>query len=192
MAEPAKESPEKSKALPAWLPLAITFLLMPALAYVMTLFVLVPRMQKALGGSAVEARENGGAPSGSATDEHGSRSSAAEGGSAHGAAAPAQGGPKNRAQLSKIIVNVAGSLGSRMLLASFTLVGSSANFKARVEEENDQLRDLASGVLATKTITELEKPEARNIIRAELISQFNAVLGSGAVSEVYFTEFAIQ
>ena len=113
-------------------------------------------------------------------------------GSGAGGTAAGASGPKGKAQIGKIIVNVAGSLGSRMLLASFTLVGNSPDLKARVEEDSDQLRDLASGVLATKNISELEKPEARNIIRAELISQFNAVLGSGAVKEIFFTEFAIQ
>ncbi len=194
MADNPKETTEPSAAaggLKAWLPLIITFLLMPALAYAMTLFVLVPRMEKALGGAAVEARETGGAHASSATEGHGSSSSAAGHGAESGHAAAA-GGPRVKVPLSKLIVNVAGSLGSRMLLASFTLVGSGNDFKARVEDDSDQLRDLASSILATKTITDLEKPEARNLIRTELISQFNAVLGSGAVQEIYFTEFAIQ
>ena len=57
---------------------------------------------------------------------------------------------------------------------------------------NDQLRDLASSILGSKTIADLEKPEARNLIRAELLSQFNAALGGNAVQDIYITEFAIQ
>jgi flagellar protein FliL len=195
MAETPKEAPAQAAApggMKAWLPLILTFLLMPALAYAMTMFILVPRMQKAMGGKTVEARETGGTHASSATEEHGSDSSAAGHGSGQSGESANAGGAKTKAQIGKIIVNVAGSLGSRMLLASFTLVGSSPDLKTRVEEENDQLRDLASTVLATKTISDLEKPESRNIIRTELISQFNAVLGSGAVKEIFITEFAIQ
>jgi flagellar basal body-associated protein FliL len=89
------------------------------------------------------------------------------------------------------VVNVSGSLGSRLLLASLTIAGNNTDLKTKIEENNDQLRDLASSVLSTKTITDLEKPEARNLIRAELISQFNTILG-GTVQDIYITEFAIQ
>ena len=78
------------------------------------------------------------------------------------------------------------------VLASFTLAGSSSDFKAKIEENNDQLRDLASSTLGSKTIADLEKPEARNLIRAELLSQFNAALGGTPVQDIYITEFAIQ
>ena len=66
------------------------------------------------------------------------------------------------------------------------------DLKSRIEDENDQLRDVGSSILASKTLADLEKPEARNLLRAELLSQFNTVLGAGTVQELYITEFAIQ
>jgi flagellar basal body-associated protein FliL len=72
------------------------------------------------------------------------------------------------------------------------LAGNSGDFKARVEDNSDQLRDLASATLGSKTIADLEKPEARNLIRSELLSQFNAALGGGVVQDIYITELAIQ
>jgi flagellar basal body-associated protein FliL len=63
--------------------------------------------------------------------------------------------------------------------------------KTKVEENTDQLRDIASSILGSKTIADLEKPEARNLIRAELLSQFNSALGGG-VAEIFITELAIQ
>jgi flagellar protein FliL len=160
-----------------WLPLIVVTLLMPALAYVMTSFVLVPKLQKSLGVESVSARESGGEDGG-------------PGGGKHGGGTDAK-APRTKVPLSKIIVNVSGSLGSRMLLGSFTLVGGAPDFKARIEENSDLLRDIASGVLSSKTISDLEKPESRNLIRAELQTQFNAVLGN-TVQEIYITEFAIQ
>jgi flagellar basal body-associated protein FliL len=162
--------------LAAWLPLGLTVLLMPALAYVMTSYVLLPKLQHALGGQTVQARESGGEPAG-APEKAGAKEGAK---------------PKIKVSLSKVIVNVSGSLGTRMLLASFTLAGSAGDFKARIEENNDQLRDLAASTLGSKTIADLEKPEARNLIRTEMLSQFNSALGGNLIQEIYITEFAIQ
>jgi flagellar FliL protein len=77
-------------------------------------------------------------------------------------------------------------------MTSLTMVSTSADFKNRVARNEAQLRDTACGILSTKTITDLEKPGARNIIRSELITAFNNVFGDTVVQEVYFTEFAIQ
>ena len=42
------------------------------------------------------------------------------------------------------------------------------------------------------TIADLEKPEARTVVRSELQTVFNNALGAGTVQDVYLTEFAIQ
>jgi flagellar basal body-associated protein FliL len=72
------------------------------------------------------------------------------------------------------------------------VVGSGADFKANMEEHNAQLIDMASNTLNVKTLADLEKPGARNLIRTELINGFNNILGDDVVKEIYFTEFAIQ
>jgi hypothetical protein len=51
---------------------------------------------------------------------------------------------------------------------------------------------LANGTLMTKTITDLEKPDSRNIIRSELLTVFNNALGGPVIQEIYITEQAIQ
>lgn len=157
--------------LKAWLPLVITITLMPALAYAMTTFVLVPKLQKSLGISAT-ARAGG------------------EGGEAEGKKAGS--GHKETVMMNKLLVNVAGTMGARYLLASVSVVGLGPNFKEKMEEHDAQLRDMGCGALATKTLADLEKPGARNLIRSELISGFNNILGEALVQEIYLTEFAIQ
>lgn len=179
-ANPTPESapaPRRSGGLQAWLPTILNVVLMPALAYALTTQVLLPRLQKSLTATAVQARETASEPG------HGG---------GHGGAGTDAGKPKQRIPLTKIIVNVSGSLGTRMLMASVTLAGTQADLKTRVEENADQLRDVAATILASKTIADLEKPEARNLIRAELLSQFNTVLGGDSVTDLFLTEFAIQ
>jgi flagellar basal body-associated protein FliL len=191
---PATAPPAPSGGLKAMLPLIVTIVLMPVLAFVMTNYVLLPKLTVAAG-RAAPGGEHGTVPehSGeSGAGEHGAPAESAHGGD-HGETAPLKSAKgKTRVAMGKLVVNVAGSLGSRLLLCSITLVGTASDFKSAVESNDDMLRDLASSVLASKTISDLEKPDARNLIRAELMSQFNASLRRGLVEEIYITELAIQ
>src|SRR6185437_13497262 len=160
----------------AWLPLIVMVVLMPALAYAMTSFVIVPKLQKGLGGgsSATNSASAGGGESSSKSEKKG----------------PAA--KKESVAMNKLLVNVAGTGGARYLLVSLSVVGTGANFKEQMDSHDAQLRDMAQGALRTKTIADLEKPTAQNMIRNELISGFNNILGDGSVEEIYFPEFAIQ
>jgi flagellar FliL protein len=195
---PSKETPAASSGggLKAWLPLIVTIVLMPVLAFVTTNFLVLPKIVHARGGDA----EHGAAEGESHSGDAGHGDTAKKDG-AHGekkdeakkdAKGHAAGKKKQNYQVSKVIVNVSGSMGSRYLMTSFTLVGTQGDFKDVLEENKDQLLDLASTTLAAKTISDLEKPGARNQIRAELISIFNNALGGSYVQEIFFTEFAIQ
>lgn len=168
-AAPAPETPPASGGFKAWLPLVIAILLMPALAYAMTQFVLLPRLQKGLGITAPAAAE-GEAPSGK----------------------EAPNAKRESVVMNKLLVNVAGTMGARYLLVSLSVVGADAHFKEKMEANDPQLRDMAMGALRTKTLADLEKPGAVNLIRSELISGFNNILGGAMVQEIFLTEFAIQ
>jgi flagellar FliL protein len=156
-----------------WLPLIITVVTMPVLAYATNRYVLLPQMTRALNPTAAAA-----APASSAESEP--------------TPGPVEGKPKVTFALNKILVNVAGTMGTRYLMTSLTLVGTDASFKNKAEENKDQLLDLATGTLCTKTISDLEKPGARNVIRAELLTLFNNALGGPVIKEIYLTELAIQ
>lgn len=167
----------------AWLPLILALVLLPAIAYGVTTYILLPKLQKGLGiQSAAPAAE-----------------------SAHGGAAKAEGheggagaegavGPGGRVQvpISKLVVNVSGTMASRFLMVSMILVSSKPNFAALAKEREAQIKDTAGTILSTKTISDIEKPGARNLIRSELITAINQVFGGATVQEIYFTDFAIQ
>ena len=197
--EPPKGTPPPAEATPkpgpsasggstlaAWLPLGVAVLLMPTLAYAITTWILLPKLQQGLGLAKPEAGAEA-APS-----------AAARGGTGHGGhaspstAGAAAGSRKETATLNKLLVNVSNSMGSRYLLTSLTMMSKLPDFKQRLEANEPQLRDAACGILSTKTIADLEKPGARNLVRSELIAAFNRVLGGDAVQEMYLTEFAIQ
>ena len=178
MADDRKTAPAESAAdatgsasgggAKGWLPLILAVVLMPALAFGMTKFVIVPELQSSLGIKPVT--EAAGGKSKSATDAK-----------------------KVSVPFNKLLVNIAGTMGSRYLLVSVTVVGNGGEeFKTKMTENDAALRDMAMGALANKTLADLEKPGARNLIRTELINGFNNVLGDNSVQEIYITEFGIQ
>ncbi len=182
----APEAPGSPPAAPArsggglmaWVPLIATIVVMPALAYATTTFYIVPHIQRAVGAAPADAATPA-APKGGGHAEAGGHAGSGESG-------------KQTFSLNKLIVNVAGTMGTRYLMTSLTIAGKAPDFQARLVEHKDQLMDLAAGTLSTKTISDLEKPEARDHVRAELLTAFNGALGENTVQEIYITEFAIQ
>lgn len=164
---PAEAKPAAQGGLKNWLPLILAVVLMPALAFGMTKFVIVPQLQSSLG---IKPAEPGTAKGKNAADAK-----------------------KMSVPFNKLLVNIAGTMGSRYLLVSVTVVGlGGETFKTKMTENEAELRDMAMGALANKTLADLEKPGARNLIRTELINGFNNVLGDNSVQEIYITEFGIQ
>jgi flagellar FliL protein len=163
---PAEAAPAAAAGgIKGWLPLILAVVLMPVLALGMTKFVIVPELKSSLGLKTPEGTAAKGK-----TDAK-----------------------KVSVPFNKLLVNIAGTMGARYLLVSVTVVGTGGEpFKAKLMENEPQLRDMAMGALANKTLADLEKPGARNLIRAELINGFYNVLGDSSVQEIYITEFGIQ
>ena len=170
-AAPAEAAP-KGGGMGAFLPLILAVVLMPVIAFGMTKFVLVPQLRESLGIKETTEAKGKGEKSGKKEE-------------------------KTSVQFGKVLVNIAGTMGSRYLLVNITVVGKGGEeFKKKFVEEgsksNPELMDAAGTILRQKTLTDLEKPGAANLIRTELINSFNNILGDAVVSELYLTEFAVQ
>ncbi|HTH47190.1 MAG TPA: flagellar basal body-associated FliL family protein [Candidatus Limnocylindria bacterium] len=170
----------------AWLPLLANLILMPAIAYGVAVYVLLPKLNSTAPAAGAVAEEHAEAKEGG---EHGAKPGAEK---KEGKGAELVGGKIAVPLGNKVLVNVSGTMGTRYLMVSITLVGTEPGLKDEVEKHDAQLRDAAASTLASKTIIDLEKPGARNMIRTELVAAFNSVLGGNTVSEIYLPEFAIQ
>ena len=167
-----------SGAWKAWLPLVVTMLVMPLVAYGVTIFILVPRMQKSLTAAGVTPAK-ASAPTGAGAEGAGNE-------------ATAQGGQRQNVTLNKLLVNVAGTMGSRYLLFSISAVSTDPTFQQKMTENDAALKDMACSALSVKTLADLEKPDERNLIRTQLLNGMNNILGANEVQELYLTEFGIQ
>ena len=159
----------------AWLPLIVSVVVMTAVSFGLTQFVILPQIKKGIGGPAAAAAPE--AKGAEAKPKSKKEQEAAK---------------REHVVMNKLLVNVSGSMGARYLLVSLSVDGAGEKFKTAMTEHDAQLHDLACGILSAKTLADLEKPGARNLIRTELLNAFNNVLGDDAVLEIFFTEFAIQ
>jgi len=63
---------------------------------------------------------------------------------------------------------------------------------AEIQEKDPMIKDAIIGLLSSKTMSELQGYEAQQILKEELISRVNALLETGRIINIYFTEFVMQ
>ncbi len=184
MAKPATppEAAAADNAAPAkgsspWPALIAAIILMPAISYATAEFLLLPKLRGLISQSTVEAHAE-----------------KAEGAGAHGAHGKGKEGGKAEASydFDGVVVNLSGSMGTRFLKASFTTLGSNPELPKIMAERKKQLLDVAINVLSSRSMADLESPGAKNVVRNELMANFNQALKSDLVEQIYFTDFVIQ
>lgn len=103
-----------------------------------------------------------------------------------------KGEPKDLAQSDKIVVNVAGTGGTRYVLARLSFVSDHPKFLERLNENRERLIAVVSETLSSKTLEDLNKNNWRAFLKAELLGLLNQQLGSSMIQDVVIHEFVIQ
>lgn len=181
---PAAESKGPSPLIPV---IAIVVLL-PVINFLMTEFLLIPRMQGAL---AQTIEESGVAQEGEGGDGHAAAESSGEAAAAEGA--EGEGAITGSTyEFDGIIANLAGAMRSRYVKVSFMVEGSDPEFAATMEKNRPKLVDATIGVLSALSIQDLEDAGVKNVLRNDLMGAFENVLRKRLVEGLYFSEFVVQ
>ena len=93
--------------------------------------------------------------------------------------------------IESVIVNVADTQGRRFLKASLTLemeTGEVADVQARLPV----LRGAVIDVLASRDLDDLVAPDARTVIREEILESLNSKDEDLKFKDLFFTEFIVQ
>lgn len=213
----AKEAPEKAekpaegeaaapKAPNPLIPVIAVVVLMPAITFAMINFLLLPKIR----GIVLEKKATEHAEEGASAGGHGAKPAAKEEKGGHGAKKEAKGGhgggghgkeAKGGSEgtggafsydFENVVVNLAGTMGTRYLKTSFTVLSENAEVKTVIEENKKQLLDVTLNVLGTRTLADLEQPGAKNVLRNDLMANINQALKSDLVTQIYFSDFVIQ
>ena len=177
----------KGSALKAWLPVIAAVILAPAASFAVAEYVLLPRLQHKLAAT-VPAAANEEAPA--STDD------SAKGGKEgkEGKDGKEGGGTAANYEFSNLVVNLAGTMGTRYLKTSFVITPAekNGNIKQVFETQKAKLTDITLNVLSSLTLADLEEPGAKNVLREKLVAAYNQALGKRVVDQVYFSDFVVQ
>ena len=106
----------------------------------------------------------------------------------HGAAAPDA--PVHL--IDNLVLNPAGSGGSRFLLASVGIQTASVAANEVLTKREVEARDVVLAVLGSKHVEDLAEMGNRERIKGELKAALDSVFGAGVVRRIYFPQFVIQ
>jgi flagellar protein FliL len=94
--------------------------------------------------------------------------------------------------IDNIIVNPAGSQGSRFLMASIAIELPDNATETYMREHEVQVRDLVISVLESQTMQTLSRPGARDQLKEDLADALMPMSGGAAWLRVYIPQFVIQ
>lgn len=91
-----------------------------------------------------------------------------------------------------LIVNPAGTNGSRFLLLTVGFETSTPEGAKELEKREIQVRDALNTILTAKALDELSGNDRREALRGEIQAKVGELLKGGAITNVYFSKFIIQ
>ena len=181
-AAPAASAAPAAAGSKSWLPVIAALLLAPVATWATVEFVLMPRLQKKL--AAPVSPES--APVEEVASGHGGGHGGKEGKDGKGATGV-------NYEFTNVVVNLAGTMGTRYLKTSFLVTAVKGNdLKTLFEGSKPRLTDVTLNVLSALTLADLEEPGSKNIIREKLVNAYNQALGKKVADQVYFSDFVVQ
>lgn len=195
-------APAKGGGIMGFVPLILALVLAPAISWALAQYVLFPKLKAQLAAAPAAGGEHGAAPA----DEHVAPAKAEPAKKpepkAHGEAKKPEKGGHGEAKavategpgayrFDSVVVNLAGTMGTRYLKASFLVTGKDT-LNERFEELKPQLLDVTLNTLGSLTLADLEEVGSRNLIRARLVSAYNEILGARIVEQIFFSDFVVQ
>ena len=91
-----------------------------------------------------------------------------------------------------LVVNPAGSDGSRYLAVSIAFESKAEGIRAEMEQKKVVVKDAILTHLSEQTAESLSDPARRDTLKQQLIEETNSILTSGSIDRLYFTEFVLQ
>jgi len=94
--------------------------------------------------------------------------------------------------LDKFIVNLLSNNSARYLKCKMDLELDSPELQQEVDKKLPAIRDLIIRILSSKTVEEIQTAKGKEKLKEEIKRKINAMLTTGEIKNVYFTDFVIQ
>lgn len=158
---------------------------------VLAIFVLKPMMAGGGEEASADEKTEAKAESGEKKSEHGEakkpEKKAEKAKSGHGEASESL-----VYSIKDIVVNPAGTAGSRFLSVSFGFELGSKELMTAFESREPIVRDVLITILSSKTLAELTDAKQKEIMRVQIRKRLSQVLETEELAGVYYTDFVLQ
>lgn len=151
-------------------PLIAVVILVPALVYAVMDFVILPKIKESTAAQGVASVSEPSTPKRSSVP----------------------GLKEVPVEFASLVVNLSGAGSSRYLRANIVVASSDPKIGDILKEHDAPLRDAAITILSAQTPESIETPAGKDVIRNNLMTQFNRLLGADVIGQIYFKEFVVQ
>ncbi|EIQ00364.1 flagellar basal body-associated protein [Opitutaceae bacterium TAV1] len=182
--EPARAG--GSLSFRSWLPLLFALVLTPAVTWAVVQYVVMPQLRAGLFPDSSPASSAPVAGEGVKAPGWGSYGGAGRFGG------PGAAGAAGSYTFENVIVNLAGTQGTRYLKVTFIVTGSDPELAATCEAKRPQLLDVTLNVLSSLSLADLEEAGARNLLREKLVTAINGAVGKRIAEQIWFSDFVVQ
>ena len=101
-------------------------------------------------------------------------------------------GEKKLVQLANIIVNPAGSQGTRFLMASVAISVGDEEAQKTLSDHEVELRDRVTSILEAQTMAQLTMPGARDSLKLKIAQAAGTIVGPTVPLKVFLPQYVIQ
>ncbi|MBK9990519.1 MAG: flagellar basal body-associated FliL family protein [Verrucomicrobia bacterium] len=175
----------------AFIPLIAAIVIAPVLSWAIGQFVLMPQLKKQIAAPidphAAPAEHGAAEPHAAEPEAKGGKEE--KGGHGKKGEAAANGATY---EFENVVVNLAGTMGTRYLKTAFLVTGTDKSLRAAFEANKPKMVDITINVLSSLSLADLEEAGAKNLIREKLIGTYNQAFGKKIVDQVYFSDFVVQ
>ncbi|MEP6729859.1 MAG: flagellar basal body-associated FliL family protein [bacterium] len=106
--------------------------------------------------------------------------------------AKGEAGPSTLHVVDNLVLNPAGTGGTRFLMVNATIEVKDAGAVAILKEKDTEVRDVLLTLLGRKTVDELTRTDFRDSLKKEIIVALSPMLPKGSLKRVFFPQFVIQ
>lgn len=94
--------------------------------------------------------------------------------------------------LDNLVVNPAGSQGTRFLVVSLAIRLSDRGTTEELVARDPEIRDALLGMLGQRTVEQLSDPTARDSLRVQIKATIESVIGEGKIASILMPQFVLQ
>jgi len=94
--------------------------------------------------------------------------------------------------LDQFIVNLISNNSERYLKCKISLELDAPDLQKELDKKLPAVRDMIIQILSSKTVEEIQTARGKEKLKEEIRRKLNAILTTGEIKHVYFTEFVIQ